>query len=99
MGDNFVSFVNEKLYKPKSLGHEEIWKQYFYIIDNWISKLWSEYEPLPKFLCLWFDCQICKAFFFDDMIFTENFSIHSNSSGCRVEMSLYYENGVIIFNQ
>lgn len=50
--DNFFSFVNERGYKPRSSGHEEIRKQFFYIIDNGISKhtnLWSEYEPLTNF--------------------------------------------------
>ena len=92
------SIVIEKKYKPRFLGYEEIWRHHFFIVDNRISmhiKLWSENESLRNFFVLvWLSAQICWALFFAKMLFTEKFSVHSNPSGCRIEMSFYYENEV-----
>jgi hypothetical protein len=96
-GENSSSFVNKRLYMPRSSGQQQIRKQYFYIVDNWISKhtnLWSEYEPLRNFFVssLTVSTELLSILCWN--AFTENFPIHSNSSDWRIEMSLYYENEV-----
>lgn len=60
----FFSFIcNWKEYKPRSSGYEGIWRQYFFIVDNWISmhiNLWSENESLRNcFVLVWLSAQIC----------------------------------------